>query len=79
MVTFAIVQSGLSNALQHRPLVAVPLLFLAGLVTSTNPCIWPMIPITIGTITGIGTQGATHSRGRTLALTLTYVAGLALF
>ena len=80
MVTFAIVQSGLSNALQHRPLVAVPLLFLAGLVTSTNPCIWPMIPITIGTITGIGTQGtATHSRRRTIALTLTYVAGLALF
>jgi len=80
VVTFAIVQSGLSNALQHRPLVAVPLLFLAGLVTSTNPCIWPMIPITIGTITGIGTQGAaTHSRRRTITLTLTYVAGLALF
>ncbi len=74
-------QSGLSNALQHQPLVAVPLLFLAGLVTSTNPCIWPMIPITIGTITGVGggTQGATHSRRRTIALTLTYVAGLALF
>ena len=81
MVTFAIIQSGLSNALQHQPLVAVPLLFLAGLVTSTNPCIWPMIPITIGTITGVGggTQGATPSRRRTIALTLTYVAGLALF
>ena len=84
MVTFAIIQSGLSNALQHQPLVAVPLLFFAGLVTSTNPCIWPMIPITIGTITGVagvggGTQGATHSRRRTIVLTLTYVAGLALF
>src|SRR3989441_9661182 len=71
----------ISDALQHRPLVAVPLLFAAGLLTSTNPCIWPMIPITIGTITGMGTQpdGAAQSRRRTIALTLTYVAGLALF
>jgi len=66
---------GISEALQHNPLAAVALLFAAGLVTSTNPCIWPMIPITIGTITGIGSQ----SRRRTIALTLTYVAGLATF
>lgn len=66
---------GISEALQHNPLVAVALLFAAGLVTSTNPCIWPMIPITIGTITGMGPQ----SRRRTIALTLTYVAGLAMF
>ncbi len=38
-----------------------------------------MIPITIGTITGVGAQSTTHSRRRTIALTLTYVAGLALF
>src|SRR2546427_11481910 len=40
-----------------------------------------MIPITIGTITGMGTQpdGAAQSRRRTILLTLTYVAGLALF
>ncbi len=71
----------ISDALQHRPLIALPLLFSAGLLTSTNPCIWPMIPITIGTITGMGTQldGAAQSRRRTIALTLTYVAGLALF
>lgn len=79
MVTLAIFQTGLSDALQHRPLVAVPLLFLAGVVTSTNPCIWPMIPITVGTITGVGTQTASRSRRRTIMLTLTYVAGLALF
>src|ERR1700704_2187964 len=65
----------ISDAMQHRPLLAVPLLFAAGLVTSTNPCIWPMIPITVGSITGMGTQ----SRRRTIGLTLTYVAGLALF
>lgn len=72
----------MSDALQHRPLVAVPLLFFAGLITSLNPCIWPMIPITAGTIGGVG--GATQpsgqpSRRRAVRLTLTYVLGLSLF
>jgi len=79
VVTLALLQTGLSDALQHRPFVAVPLLFFAGVVTSTNPCIWPMIPITVGAITGVGTQSASSSRRRTIMLTLTYVAGLALF
>lgn len=79
MVTLALLQSGLSDALQHRPWIAVPLLFLGGVVTSTNPCIWPMIPITAGTISGVGAQAAVRSRRRTIALTLTYVAGLSLF
>ncbi len=77
MVTFSLIQSGLSNALQHRPLIAVPLLFAAGLVTSLNPCIYPMIPITVGTLAGVNVAGRT--RRRTVGLTLTYVAGLALF
>src|SRR6266496_1939211 len=67
----------ISDALQHRPLIAVPLLFGAGLVTSLNPCIYPMIPITAGTLAGVDAQGRT--RRRTVALTLTYVTGLALF
>jgi cytochrome c-type biogenesis protein len=79
VVILALLQNGLSDALQHRPLVAVPLLFVAGILTSTNPCIWPMVPITIGTITGVGSQSVTTSRRRTILLTLTYVAGLALF
>src|SRR5213594_4704442 len=70
-------QTGLSEALQHRPFVAVPLLFAAGLVTSLNPCIYPMIPITAGTLAGVNVEGRT--RRRTVALTLTYVCGLALF
>ncbi len=65
----------IADAMRHQPLVAVPLLFAAGLVTSTNPCIWPMIPITVGTITGM----APESRRRTIGLTLVYVAGLAMF
>jgi len=58
-------------------LAAVALLFVAGLVTSLNPCIYPMIPITAGTLAGVNTQGRT--RRRTVGLTLTYVSGLALF
>lgn len=77
MATLLVVLSGLSDALQHRPLVAVPLLFGAGLVTSLNPCIYPMIPITAGTLAGVDAEGRT--RRRTVGLTLTYVTGLALF
>ena len=69
----------MTDALQHRPLVAVPLLFAAGIVTSLNPCIWPMIPITMGTIGGVNQSAAGRSRKRAIGLTLTYAAGLALF
>ena len=77
MATLLVVLSGLSETLQHRPLLAVPLLFAAGLVTSTNPCIWPMIPITAGTLAGVNSTG--QPRRRTIGLTLTYATGLALF
>jgi cytochrome c-type biogenesis protein len=77
VVILATLQSGLSDALQHRPLVALPLLFLAGVVTSLNPCIYPMIPITAGTLAGVDAAGRT--RRRTIGLTITYVSGLALF
>ena len=80
MVSLLPVLAQMSDALQHRPLVAVPLLFGAGVVTSLNPCIWPMIPITVGTIGGVNQASAGgRSRKRVIGLTLTYVAGLALF
>jgi len=66
----------LSDALLHRPLAALPLLFAAGLATSLTPCIYPMIPITAGILGGTGSAG--RSRGRTLLVTTTYVLGLAL-
>jgi thiol:disulfide interchange protein DsbD len=69
--------SGITDALQGSPFVAVALLFAAGVLTSLTPCIYPMIPITVGVIGG--TADAGRSRGRTVVLTLTYVAGLALF
>jgi cytochrome c-type biogenesis protein len=63
-----------------QPLVAIPLLFAGGVLTSLNPCIYPMIPITAAIVGGqeIGaTDGQPRSRKRPLLLTLTYVAGLA--
>jgi thiol:disulfide interchange protein DsbD len=69
-------QAALDSTLQHQPLVALPLLFAAGLATSLTSCVYPMIPITAGILGGAGASGA--SRGRRVALTLTYAAGLAL-
>jgi thiol:disulfide interchange protein DsbD len=69
--------SGLTDALQHRPLVAVVTLFGAGVVTSLTPCIYPMIPITAGLLAGTAPGHA--SRRRAVGLTLTYVTGLAFF
>src|SRR5688572_18061952 len=66
----------LGNALQNSPLLAVATLFGAGVLTSLTPCVYPMIPITAGVIAG--TAGERASRGRTVALTLCYVLGLAL-
>jgi thiol:disulfide interchange protein DsbD len=55
---------------------AIPALFLAGLLTSLTPCVYPMIPITAA-IVGGSSVGAPPRRGRTVALTLSYVLGLA--
>jgi thiol:disulfide interchange protein DsbD len=64
------------NELLDSPLRALPTLFLAGLVTSVTPCVYPMIPITIGILGGSGAE--TRSRGRTITYTLLYALGLAL-
>src|SRR2546425_2862396 len=68
---------GLADALTHRPLIALATLFGAGLVTSLTPCIYPMIPITAGILSG--TTAEQPSRARSARLTLAYVTGLALF
>jgi thioredoxin:protein disulfide reductase len=48
-------------------------LFLAGVLTSLTPCVYPLIPITVGVF---GARQAQH-RGRSVALSATYVAGIA--
>ena len=66
----------LAETLRERPLVALPLLFGAGLLTSFTPCVYPMIPITAGILGGAGAAGRTR-RDR-VNLTLLYVLGVAL-
>jgi thiol:disulfide interchange protein DsbD len=69
--------SGIAERLSQSPVTAIPVLFIAGVLTSLTPCIYPMIPITAA-IVGGSSSGVAPSRGRTVALTLTYVLGLAL-
>jgi thiol:disulfide interchange protein DsbD len=69
--------SGLTESLLHHPLAAIAALFGAGLVTSLSPCIYPMIPITVGLFGG--TTRSETPRRRVVGLTLTYVLGLSLF
>lgn len=65
----------LATTLHRAPLAALPVLFAAGLATSLTPCIYPMIPITIGVLGGAG--AAARSRRRTVTVTLLYALGLA--
>jgi cytochrome c-type biogenesis protein len=68
----------LSAQLSSSPLTALPILFIAGVLTSLTPCIYPMIPITAAIVGGSSVGDAPRPRARTVALTFSYVIGLAL-
>jgi thiol:disulfide interchange protein DsbD len=70
--------SHISTQLSSSPLTALPILFIAGVLTSLAPCIYPMIPITAAIVGGSAVGDAPRPRSRTVILTLTYVFGLAL-
>ena len=70
------VLAGLAPNLRAPSTGAFASLFVAGLATSLTPCIYPMIPITAGLLSG--TALGQRRTGRTVGLTLTYAAGLAL-
>jgi cytochrome c-type biogenesis protein len=70
--------SHISTQLSSSPLTALPILFIAGVLTSLAPCIYPMIPITAAIVGGSAVGEVPRPRARTVALTLTYVLGLAL-
>lgn len=65
--------------LSERPLVAIPLAYLGGVLYSFAPCIYPMIPITASIVGGqtVGTER--RNKRRAITLTFAYVLGLALF
>jgi cytochrome c-type biogenesis protein len=68
----------ISTQLSSSPLTALPILFIAGVLTSLAPCIYPMIPITAAIVGGSAVGEAPRARSRTVMLTFTYVLGLAL-
>ena len=73
----------ISAILTSNPALALPMVFAGGVLTSLTPCIYPMIPITVSivggqTVGGAAGVGTVQSRGRTVALTASYVVGLAL-
>lgn len=72
----------LRDTLSGNPAVAIPLVFVGGVLTSLTPCIYPMIPITAAIVGGseatVGSDTPRTARWRPLWLTLTYVFGLAL-
>src|SRR5690348_16367717 len=70
--------SNIASTLSGRPFVALPLLFLAGVLTSLTPCIYPMIPITAAIVGGQSTGDSSAQRWRPLLLSLTYAFGLAI-
>ncbi len=70
-----------SELLVAQPLVAYPVVFAGGVLTSLTPCIYPMIPITVAVVggqgaAGVGADGTARTRRRTWALTAAYVLGL---
>lgn len=55
-----------------RILVAIAVIFLGGLGTSLTPCVYPLIPITVGVF---GARKA-ESRAKAVVLTTSYVVGM---
>ncbi|HUF28282.1 MAG TPA: cytochrome c biogenesis protein CcdA [Gemmatimonadaceae bacterium] len=67
-----------ATRLSSSPVTALPLVFFAGVLTSLNPCIYPMIPITVAIVGGTSVGEEPRSRWRPVVLTMAYVSGLAL-
>ncbi|MEO5580621.1 MAG: cytochrome c biogenesis protein CcdA [Gemmatimonadaceae bacterium] len=70
--------SSLSTQLSSSPLLAAGILFIAGVLTSLTPCIYPMIPITAAIVGGQNVGEVRPPRWRAPLLTFAYVMGLAL-
>jgi len=68
----------ISAQMSSSPLTALPILFIAGVLTSLTPCIYPMIPITAAIVGGSSVGDTVRPRARTVILTFAYVIGLAL-
>lgn len=68
-------QDMLTRALEKGWVYALFLVFIAGLLTSFTPCIFPMIPITLAIL---GVKGHERTRPQAFIISLSYVLGIAL-
>ena len=66
--------SNIENLIQTNPLLAFVAIFIAGVFVSFTPCVYPVIPLTLGYI---GARSA-GSRWKGFTLSLVYVLGMAL-
>ncbi len=66
---------GFQQYLTGAPALAFAAAFVAGLLASLTPCVYPMIPITAAYLGGSGARGPA---GRSIGLSLCYMVGLAL-
>ena len=64
----------IGQIIQTNPPLAIVLVFLAGIGVSFTPCVYPVIPLTLGYI---GARSA-GSRSKGFTLSLVYVLGMAL-
>ncbi|MBI2267157.1 MAG: sulfite exporter TauE/SafE family protein [Armatimonadetes bacterium] len=61
------------SAIAGSPLLAFPVVWVGGLLTSFTPCVYPMIPLTISFIGAKGSESRFHA----FLLSLWYVLGMA--
>lgn len=66
--------SNIEQLIRHNPALAFVAVFAAGVLVSLTPCVYPVIPLTLGYI-GAKSAGA---RKKGFLLSLVYVAGMAL-
>ncbi len=55
--------SAVAGQLSSNPMLAIPLLFAAGVLTSLTPCVYPMIPITAAIVGGQSVDGSGQRAG----------------
>ncbi|MBY6204382.1 protein-disulfide reductase DsbD [Halomonas denitrificans] len=67
-------QSRLAGALAERPVLALLLFFIAGILLAFTPCVFPMVPILSGLIAGDAERMTT---ARAFRLSLVYVLAMA--
>ena len=63
-----------SLLLQNNPWLAIPAVFLGGVMTASNPCVLAMIPLMIGLVAGRSDSGGFK---KTFLFSLFFVLGLA--